>query len=375
MSDRAFSGAMTPEQQAAWADFSKHSNTDWSKLGKQYLDRISDWRSRHLPKAPAGLAFYPFGGPDAINLLAFYPDARDYVMLGLEPVGCIPSSIAAYAPDYFTELRRGLNDVASIGFFITENMRRDVTHTDLNGVLPLLLFLVSRSGYTVTDVTPIAISPEGVAGSWASLARHETPGVAIQFTDARHGVRTLRYYSIDLTNAALRRKPGSAQYLKNLPESVTLLKAASYLMHHDNFSEIRETILVKSRTVVEDDSGIPYRFFAPKTWDVHLFGSYSEPIKLFSKWEQGDLKAAYAAGGGVQPLDFGLGYRHKDQANLLVAVRRSYLETLFYEVLAVRFFSKPALSISTTGVAIRNLFNTSASSFGDSASFTSSSTQ
>ena len=53
-----------------------------------------------------------------------------------------------------------------------------------------------------------------------------------------------------------------------------------------------------------------------------MFGAYTEPIKLFKNFEQDDLKAAYASGAGVQPLDFGVGYRHRDQSNLLVAFRK-----------------------------------------------------
>ncbi len=323
LNDGAFLAALTPEQRDAWTGFSKRSTADWSRFQKQYLDRIADWRSHNLPNGAPALAFYPFGGPDAVNLLAFYPDAREYLMLGLEPVGCVPTNVADYNPDYFNQLRHGLNDVVAMGFFITENMRRDVTHTDLNGVLPLLLFLISRSGYTVDSVTPIAISPDGVAGPWASLAKHETPGVAIQFSDARHGARMLRYFSVNLANTALQRKPGSTKYLDNLPEAVTLLKAASYLMHKSTFSSIRTTILSKSRVVAEEDSGIPFHFFDSAGWDVHLFGAYSEPIQLFRKFEQDDLKAAYANGTGVQPLDFGVGYRHRDQSNLLVALRKT----------------------------------------------------
>jgi hypothetical protein len=324
LSDSSFSGALTPEQHVAWNDFSKASASDWGTLKKQYLDRIDAWRNRNLGNAPSSeVAFYPFGGPDAANLLAFFPDAHDYILVGLEPVGCIPSSIADYTSDYFMELRRSLSSVVASGFFKTEDMSRDVTHSDLNGVLPLLLFLVSRAGYSITDVAPIGISPVGVAAPSAALPKVETPGVAIQFNDPRHGARTLRYFSVNLENSRLRRKPGTTAYLKNLPPTSTLVKAASYLMHKPYFSSIRATILTKSRLVVEEDSGIPYHYFDQAAWDVRLFGTYSEPIQLFKDWSQDDLKAAYTDGTGVQPLDFAMGYRHRGQSNLLVAVRKT----------------------------------------------------
>jgi hypothetical protein len=322
--DSAFLSGLSPDQQAAWGNFSKLSNADWTKLRKQSLDRIEIWRNRNLGNAPSReAAFYPFGGPDAANLLAFFPDAHDYILLGLEPIGCVPSSISDYTPDYFAALRRSLSSVVASGFFITADMRRDVTKTDLNGVLPLLLFLVARAGYTITDVAPIGISPAGVVAPSRSLPRVETYGIAIQFSDSRHGVRTLRYFSANLDNAPLKLKPGTTAFLQSLPDTITLVKAASYLMHHPNFSTIRTTVLSKSRLVVEEDSGIPYRFFDPAAWDVRLFGTYSEPIQLFKKWNQDDLKTAYSAGAGVQPLDFAIGYRHKDQSNLLVALRKT----------------------------------------------------
>ncbi len=318
----AFAASLTPEQRDAWADFSKSSEADWTRLRRQYLDRIDAWRSHNLANVGASVAFYPFGGPDAANLFAFYPDAREYVLVGLEPAGCIPSSIADYTPDYFTQLRTGLSSVVALGFFRVDDMRRDVTNSNLSGVLPLLLFLVQRSGMTITDVTSIGIPANGAMGPAANLTKPETLGVAIQFTDARHGSRTLRYFALNLENSRLKRKPGTMKYLQSLPQTVTLVKAAEYLMHKPYFSTIRSTILTKSSIVVEEDSGIPYHYFEPANWDVRLFGTYSEPIKLFKDWSQDDLKTAYA-GPGVQPLDFALGYRRRGQANLLVAVRKT----------------------------------------------------
>ena len=327
LNDNAFSSTLTPEQHAAWAAFSKLSASDWANLKRQYLDRIDIWRNRNLVDLPSReTAFYPFGGPDAANLLAFFPDARDYIMVGLEPVGCIPSNISGYTPDYFTALRHSLSSVVALGFFKTDDMRRDVTQSDLNGVLPLLLFLISRDGYTVTDVTPIGISPTGVVAPTASLpvplVNGVTSGVAIQFNDARHGARTLRYFSLNLENSRLKRNAGATAFLKSLPDMMTLTKAASYLMHKPYFSTIRATILSKSRVVVEEDSGIPYHYFEPATWDVRLFGIYAEPIQLFKDWNQDDLKAAYAAAPNAPQLDFAIGYRHRGQSNLIVAVRK-----------------------------------------------------
>jgi len=318
-----FLDSLDPETQAAWKSFSRISGSDWRNLQARYLGRIDAWRSRALGGSQTfNAAFYPFGGPDAANLLAFFPDAREYVIIGLEPVGCIPSHLEDYTPAYFTELRQNLSSVVALGFFKTNEMSGNFKQGTVNGVLPLLLYLIARSGGTVSDVSPIGIAPSGTLVPAAPDAKLETRGVAIQFSDPRHGSRTLRYLALNLLNSRLAKKPGTMQYLSNLPEPATLVKSASYLMHKARFSTIRGVILSRSRVVVEDDSGIPYHYFDPSAWDVRLFGVYNDPIKLFKDSGQEDLQAAFATRTDIQPLDFGIGYRHRGESNLLLAMRR-----------------------------------------------------
>jgi len=38
-------------------------------------------------------------------------------------------------------------------------------------------------------------------------------------------------------------------------------KATSYMTHKAQFSMIRDQVLAKSDAILQDDSGIPYRFF------------------------------------------------------------------------------------------------------------------
>jgi hypothetical protein len=104
--------------------------------------------------------------------------------------------------------------------------------------------------------------------------------------------------------------------------TATLIKSASYLLHKPYFSTIRNLILSKTSWIVEDDSGIPYRYF-DRAWDVRLYGKYSDPIPLFKNWKQPDLKEAFSSRKDIQPLGFAIGYRHPGESDLLVAVRRA----------------------------------------------------
>lgn len=329
VSSTSYADAFTPEQKSAWGDYAKTAAADWRRLKLRYVDRISAWRGRNLTM-PAGpqTVFYPFSGPDATNAMAFFPDARDYVLVGLEPVGCIPSRAEEFTPEYWPGLRLGWQSAVSMGFFKTEDMERDLAGGEPGGVLPVLLFLIARAGNSIIDVSPIGITPRGALITPSDAVKTETRGVAIQFrsTGPQAGstqVRTLRYFASNLINTRMRKKPGTTKYFQNLPAGATLVKSASYLMHKRYFSDIRELILARSAVIVEDDSGIPFHYFDPVQWDVHLFGTYDEPIKMFGKWTQDDLKTAYEAKQNVQPLDFGISYKFRNgESNLLLAIRK-----------------------------------------------------
>jgi hypothetical protein len=314
--------SLPPDQRAAWNRHAELTNATWTTTQTRYLNRIETWRKRTLERrGTTDVAFYPFSGPDAANIFSFFPDAREYVLIGLEPVGCIPAGLADYTPQYFSALRRSLDAILTINFFRTNDMQRDFSPDNLRGVMPALLFLIARSGYSVTSVTPVTITREGSVERARDDLKGETPGVTIQFTNGRR-VRKLSYFSLNLLDSRLKRKPGTLKYFASLPETDTLIKSASYLMHRPYFSMIRTTILAKSRVVVEDDSGIPFRFFDQSAWDVRLHGAYDKPIELFSNWLQNDLKHAFDSRPDVEPLDFAIGYRHVREANLLVATRR-----------------------------------------------------
>ena len=319
----AFSASMNPDQRTAWTSYSKLTAADWSLLQRQYLNRIDAWRSGALANMPTrDVGFYPFSGPDIANMLTFFPDAREYLLIGLEPVGCIPSAPADYTPAYFSDLRQSLETVVASGFFRTEGMRHDLKETSVNGVLPLMLFLMARSGFTIVDAKAIQIDVSGSIIPGSLTQPGETQGVAIQFSDQRHGVRTVRYFSLNLENSRIRKKPGTLKYLRGLPETLTLVKSASYLMHKTYFSTTRNLVLAKSRIIVQDDSGIPFHYFDPQAWDLHLYGTYLGPIDLFKDWFQDDFKTAFASTKDVTPLSFGIGYRHRLESNLMVGVRR-----------------------------------------------------
>ena len=323
MDGSKFTASLAPQQRAAWSYYARAGSADWKRVKAQYLDRIDDWRKTSLSSTtPGGVAFYPFSGPDAANVLRFFPDVREYVMIGLEPVGCIPAKPSDFAASYWPNLRQSLQSVVAMGFFKTDDMRKDFSADGVEGVLPALLFLVSRSGYAVTDVVPVMVGADGKLIPAGGPVKPEARGVTIKFEDEKHTPRALTYLSVNLHDSSLKRKPGTLQYLSSLPKPVTLVKSASYLMHKKYFSSIREVILTHSAAIVEDDSGIPFKFFDKAVWDVHLYGHYTKPIEMFNTWYQDDLKSAFSAPGSAQTLEFGIGYKYRANASTLILARR-----------------------------------------------------
>jgi hypothetical protein len=101
------------------------------------------------------------------------------------------------------------------------------------------------------------------------------------------------------------------------------MKSAAYVMFDPEASIARQFVLDQSRCILQEDSGIPFRYFDPSTWALQFYGTYSKPLSTFKHEYQADLARIYKTGRDIKPLPFGLGYRFQvDTANLLFATRK-----------------------------------------------------
>jgi hypothetical protein len=314
---------------SAWASHTASLDKSWTSLERTRLEPMREWAATELHAAISGTStvFYPFSGPDCLHAMTLFPEARTYVLAALEPVGELPD-VEAMTPDavdrYLASTARALRFWLNFSFFRTDDMKSD-EQNQFNGQLPLLLVFLARSGNHVSDVTRVGIDEEGAvtAGDRSTAAGSRRPlGARIDFVGPDGTERHLYYFSVNLHDEYLRNSP-LRRYLDSLGQFNTYLKSASYLMHKDYFSIIRSAILDRSTLVVQDDSGIPYRFFQAAVWDVDLYGVYSEPIPLFREHAEGDLATAYREIGRAKPLPFGIGYNWRQGlSNLLVARKK-----------------------------------------------------
>jgi hypothetical protein len=160
------------------------------------------------------------------------------------------------------------------------------------------------------------------AADYRAPGRIGNKGVEIDFrTDSDQSIHKLFYFSVNLSDKGLLGNQACLSFLAGLKGTTTFLKATSYMLHKQEFSTIRERILANSLAVLQDDSGIPYHFFATARWRVQLYGEYVRPYGSFRWLEQPDLRKAYQT-LGPKPLDFRIGYGYgKVASNLLFAAR------------------------------------------------------
>jgi hypothetical protein len=319
-----------------WIIHSTELDRAWKHTEQAQLAAISNWAPNELGQSyrTNGTMYYMFSGPDFLYAHAFFPNARTYVLCGNEPVGAIPdlNKISVQAlPVALANIRKSLESVLSWSFFITKNMKTDLTQTQLSGTLPLLYIFLARAGCTIDSVTPVAIDNTGNLSDGEKTG--DTPGVRIVFTGSLAqnrltgiGSSTLYYFSSDLSDDGIKSRPGFLRFCERQGHGVSLLKAASYLMHEPGFSHVRQFLLGASDTILQDDSGIPFRYFEPPMWDIHYFGPYHGPIEVFKKYWQQDLAnecARAASSRTVSELPFGFGYEWQPKTSgLIIATRR-----------------------------------------------------
>lgn len=322
-------------QHEAWLNYAQRSNTAWQKMHASRLDSVSAWREKTikpLQSQQPSTVFYPFSGPDFLHAFTFFPEAERYLLIGLEPVGAKPSLAQLEADSnyhYLQQTSQALSTIIRGGYFITFDMREHFKPEKLNGVLPLLYIFLARTGQRIQSVNFVGIQADGQYITLPDGNAQEgvkTYGVEIEFWNtASKKLSKLVYFSQDMANWKYKEANGLYVYLNNnlnTQKTVTYLKSASYLMHQNGFSNIRQTVFDKSSLILQDDTGIAYRFFDKNTWDIHLYGGYGIPIPPFTYLFEQDLDSAYR-NQTPSPLPFTLGYQwgKKGRTSMLCAVR------------------------------------------------------
>jgi hypothetical protein len=307
------------EKDKYWTDFKSSMDANWDKMVSQRLKPMNDWQQQTLsPLIKDSLKlFYPFSGPDFLHAETFYPQAPEYIMAALEPIIEIPSleTISVLKRDMFLDsLGKSLRDLFGKSYFITNHMMKDFR--SIKGVLPIFYFLIERSGNEMISQSFIGLTNGGEekAIAYSDYKKFNTHGVKIVFRNIKtQTMKTLYYFSTDISNKGLTKRPELAAFISATKPYNTFVKSASYLMHHPDFTKIRDILLNQSESIFQDDTGIPFKEVKKtKYFDPHFYGEYVKPVSDFPWLEkQPDLDSAFKA--SQQPLPFSLGYHWSSQ--------------------------------------------------------------
>ncbi len=289
----------------------KELQEQWAFCRKVRYGTMQQWARDHLANIPStrGVLRYLFGGPDFLNAYAFFPDTRVMILGGLEPVGEVPPPEAldpASLGGALKALDEALHTSLFCGYFITSEMKPQLVQGSFRGVLPVLYTELALTGNVIDSVT--MVRPFG------------SPGVQIVYHRPGGPPQMLYYFQADLSNGRECRR--FLDWLADLGPGASYLKAASYLLPLDSFSETRNFLVRTSPLILQDDSGLPFRSFLPGEWRIQLFGIYTEPLEIFKRGKEPALKEAYDSPLRIGSLPFGAGYHvNAGDANLLLALR------------------------------------------------------
>jgi hypothetical protein len=321
-------------QEPEWKRFSESFEKNWQKYDSTRLTVMRGWRDQELKdmNTPGKTLFYPFAGADFLNAYTFFSKADRFILIGLEPAGTLPDFNAQSKDSvnmYFNKINTSLHAILNYSFFRTKSMAVDLRNEEVNGTIHLMLLFIARTGNSIADVKPVAMTAAGDLVRYSTFEESKKDtlhnrGIEIAFISPDSVMKKAYYFSVNLADDMLKKNTSFIAFLDKQKPYNSYLKSASYLMYNSYFSEIRDhLVLGNSNYVLEDDSGIPFKYFVPDRWTVQLYGGYSSPIPMFSMHKQEDLKLAYKDSTKVKPLPFGIGYNYRPgNSNLLLAKKK-----------------------------------------------------
>ncbi len=316
------------ELSPAWALHRAEMEKVFARITPRF-DAMARWSRQELAGLPASEApiFYPFGGPDLFAVLNLFPEASSFILVGLEAPGRLPMPEDTAQPSLeadLARLRKPFESMAESGYFVRTQIDQELSGGHFDGLLPILLIALARSGQVPEAVQYVQLEPQ--TGQLVGLEPTATTAGAVRIlfrpAKGKGKVRSVFYYAQDLSNDGVFPASGFYRMIEKLGTVNVFIKSGEYLCHTDPFSNLRKLILDRSQVVLQDDSGVPLRFFTSDRWSLDFYGHYEDVLAAYKDWFQPDLAAAYRHREKVQPLPFGAGYQTAVSGGCLILANR-----------------------------------------------------
>jgi hypothetical protein len=312
----------------AWKEHAQFIDESWSKLEKKRLAAMREWATSEFaePNTKSRLVFYPFSGPDFLTAHAFFPSADKYIMLGLEPVGKLPD-LGKFKKgehsDYAQDFKRSLGDIFEKSYFITRKMLQDFGSQKVNGLLPVLTFFIRKTGHEISNIKYIVrYEQDSIVEVPYEFQDPEKKPFGVRVDYVQNGKnKSVYYFKYDVSDKKFNDTCVFYKYLSANKNHITYIKSASYLLHNNFMSNMRKMILDNSNYIIQDDTGIPYKYFTENNaWDMKLYGKYTRPVSDFPylKMQQPLQEAFEKDSAKVGKLPFHLGYHWGSKKDVII---------------------------------------------------------
>ncbi|MFO0723154.1 MAG: hypothetical protein U1E65_05190 [Myxococcota bacterium] len=299
---------------------------------RQYIERAGPF----LAELSAGHAdprvVYPFGGGDLLSALTTFEDAREWTTMSLEHAGDprrarglegkkLEESLAA--------IRESIDGLLTYDDSKTENLQR-VQKGEIPGQITFFLVALVAHGFEPVSLRYFRVEDDGSL-HYFTLAEIEAlektkarrlhrgmndPDFSEAFSNAELGFRRRgdpegplllhRHLAADLSDGALKRRPGILKHLEEKGPVRAMTKAASYLLWRQDFSAMRGYLLRRASLMISDSTGIPPKLLPPGV-ELNTYGGFTGSFLDADPALNESLRKAYET-GPPRALPFRYGY-------------------------------------------------------------------
>lgn len=312
------------QQTDFYRTYAANTQQTWNELCQRTLNPVQQWCKSNIPDFynDTTCILYPFGGPDMIFAMTFFPNEKDYILMGLENPGdlCDPTQLTDLERrQYLDSLSFSMRYVNKYGFFVASHMISNFRNKNMDGTIHVVLYTLAMNDCIITSHRNIYIDNFGEIQTSDGTPQKHPYGWELTFhKKGESRTRTVKYLRMDLSDPMIKGQMEFPFFLNSIKNKTCYLKSASYLMQSVEFGVVRKLILDQFDKILQDESGFAYGRLI-KDYDVRLFGTYTRPLKVFSIFKQDDLKAALA---NSQPLPFKIGYASQLNESVLMACTR-----------------------------------------------------
>lgn len=244
----------------------KQFDIDATNSERKISSVVLDWTQKYIHPhiRQYDTVFYPFGYSDIEYALAFFPQAKRYVFISVEPF-------------------EKKVDIDSHPGFVS------------------LISKVLQLGYNINNIAFTSDKKRCIHINCSKRNNHKE----IFYI----------YAKLDDNNLP---ENYLMKFLQQF-EFVTFLKNANYALHYRKFSQIRNFIQMSSSAIVQDDSGIPFNAFR-SGWICHFFENYSAVgANAGYAHKKQDIKNLFKQKASIE-MPFSIQGFNERSPNLLIAI-------------------------------------------------------